>query len=136
MIRIVVDTNLLIAGRWKPESASNRVLDMCLEGVVQAVYSPKTKDENLFILGKVKAPKDYVDKVIRFYNASVHMTPKEKINVIKENQSDNRFLEVAVEGNADYVISSDHHLLDVKEYKGVKIIKPSEFIRIIEKMIP
>ncbi|MBU3924295.1 MAG: hypothetical protein KJ592_05235 [Nanoarchaeota archaeon] len=41
--------------------------------------------------------------------------------------------ECAVEGGVDYIISNDKHLLKVVEFEGIKIIRPEEFLRIIDK---
>ncbi|MFH1448410.1 MAG: putative toxin-antitoxin system toxin component, PIN family, partial [Candidatus Micrarchaeota archaeon] len=135
-IKIVIDTNLLIAGRWNRRSSSKRILDICLEGAVQGVYTPQIKDENLYILGKVKAPKEYLDKVIRFYNLSKRAKYEEKRVTASRDFSDNRFLEAALAGKADYIISSDRHLLELEEFRGIRIVKPSEFIKIIGDMVP
>jgi predicted nucleic acid-binding protein len=40
-------------------------------------------------------------------------------------------LECAVEGEADYIISGDRHLLSLKEYKGIKILIAKEFVELI-----
>ncbi|MFH1834716.1 MAG: putative toxin-antitoxin system toxin component, PIN family [Methanobacteriota archaeon] len=128
---IVLDTNLLIAGRWNPRSISMRILELVADGKVDAVYSPQIKDENLFILGKVKAPKEFLDKVLKFYDRSRIIRPEKRITASVDH-SDNRFLEAAVEGGADYVVSSDHHLLEVGEIEGVRIVKPSHFLKIIK----
>lgn len=125
---IVLDTSLLVAGRWNPGSSSNRILELVVKGGVDAVYSPEIKEENLFILGKVRAPKEFIDRVLRFYDRSRIIRPSKKINA-SVDPSDNRFLEAAVEGGADYVVSNDRHLLDLKEYAGVKIVRPTEFLR-------
>jgi len=129
-VKIVLDTNLLIAGRWKPASASNRILDLCIRGELCAVYTSQIKDENLFILGKVKPPKEFLDKVLRFYRKSIKVRPGKKISACPD-PSDNRFLEAAVAGRADYVITNDHHLLDLKEYEGIRIIRPGTFTRML-----
>ncbi|MFH1787758.1 MAG: putative toxin-antitoxin system toxin component, PIN family [Candidatus Altiarchaeota archaeon] len=129
-VRIVLDTNLLVASRWKRSSSSARILDLCIAGELKAVYTSQIKDENLFILGKVKPPKDYLDKVLKFYGKSVKLEAGEKITACPD-PSDNRFLEAAVAGNADYVITNDHHLLDLKEYEGIKIIRPGTFTRML-----
>lgn len=49
----------------------------------------------------------------------------------KEDSSDDKFLECAVEGGADYLISTDRHILALKEVLKTKIVKPAEFMRII-----
>ena len=42
-------------------------------------------------------------------------------------------MECAVEGSVDYVVTNDNHLLKLGEYKGIKIIKPKEFLKIIKE---
>ncbi|MGB9714982.1 MAG: PIN domain-containing protein [Thermodesulfovibrionales bacterium] len=51
-----------------------------------------------------------------------------KISVIKDDPTDNIFLECAIDGKADYIIFGDHHLLDLGNYEGIEIIKPKEFL--------
>jgi putative PIN family toxin of toxin-antitoxin system len=128
MPTVVIDTNLIIAGRWKKQSSSNRIIDMAISGEIEAVYTAEVKDENLYILGKVKAPKDYVDKILRFYRHSRKVYSERRITACRD-RADNRFLEAAIAGNADCIVSSDHHLLELKEFEGIKILKPGEFER-------
>ena len=54
------------------------------------------------------------------------VNPKEKVNVVKDDPSDNILIECALESNSKYIITSDKHLLNIKEYKGIRIIKPEE----------
>jgi len=68
MTRVVIDTNLIIAARYKPKSATSKIIDLCLEQRVLAVDSGKTKDENLFILQKVRPSAEYLHKIIKFYS--------------------------------------------------------------------
>ncbi len=57
--------------------------------------------------------------------------PNININIIKEKDSDNRILECAVEAQADYIVSGDKkHVLSLKEFEGIKIISPKEFLEI------
>jgi putative PIN family toxin of toxin-antitoxin system len=57
------------------------------------------------------------------------VTPPETIAVIK-NLPDNRILECAVVGGADYLISGDHHLTDLKTFGTINIVTPTEFLAI------
>ena len=54
--------------------------------------------------------------------------PEESIHVVEADPSDNKFIEAAVAGQADYIVSGDNHLLDLKEYKGISIITPRAFL--------
>lgn len=130
MVKIVLDTNLLIAARWNKISQSNAILDMCISGLLQAGYTSEVKKENLHILSKVRAPKDYMFKILKFYETATQVTSTKKISASIDD-ADNRFLEAAKAFDADYLISNDHHLLDLKEYCGIKILKPSDFTKII-----
>ena len=128
---VVIDTNLIIAARWNPRSSSNRIINGVLKGDIDAVYTSEIKNENLHILEKVKPPKDYLDKILKFYRISKKVTSDRRINVCPD-KADNRFLEAAVAGKVDYIISSDRHLLDLKEFEGVEILKPGDFERSIK----
>ena len=52
-----------------------------------------------------------------------------KIGIIKDDPSDNKFLECAVTVGADYIISRDIHILKIKEFEGIKIVSPELFVR-------
>jgi len=57
--------------------------------------------------------------------------------VIREKDDDNRILECALEGKAEYIISGDkRHLLPLGEYEGIRILSPDEFLRLIRKQPP
>ena len=48
---------------------------------------------------------------------------------MKDDPDDNKFIEAALEGKAEYIVTQDNHLLKIKEFKGIKIISPEEFIK-------
>jgi len=47
------------------------------------------------------------------------------------DQKDLMFIECAVAGNADFIVSGDHHLLDLKAYKDISILTPAQFLAIL-----
>jgi len=71
----------------------------------------------------------WIDLIVR---NSIIVEPKERINIVKDDQKDNIFIETAVAGNVDYIISQDNHLLKLKEFRGIKIITPEEFNKIYD----
>ena len=75
--------------------------------------------------------KEVKDTIERIKTKTIQVQPEVKISVIKGKDDDNRILEWAVEGEAQYIVSGDeHHILPLKEYKGVKILSPAEFLRL------
>jgi putative PIN family toxin of toxin-antitoxin system len=60
------------------------------------------------------------------------MTPGDlRLDVVRDDPADNRYLECAVEGAADHLVSGDQDLLDVQEYGGVRIITPKAFLDVL-----
>ena len=59
------------------------------------------------------------------------MTPGQlDIDAIPDDPSDNMILACAVEGWADFIISGDHHLTDLKIFQGITIVNPATFLKI------
>jgi putative PIN family toxin of toxin-antitoxin system len=50
------------------------------------------------------------------------------VNIITDDPSDNRYLECAVEGSADVIVSGDRDLLALGSYEGIAIVQPSAFL--------
>jgi putative PIN family toxin of toxin-antitoxin system len=131
-MKVVLDTNLIIASRFNPGSSSRKIIDLCSENKLEAVYTPQIKNENLFILEKVRPGPEFIHRVIRFYARARLVRPKERVKLC-EDPDDNKYLEAALAGKADYIISNDHHLLDHDGWRGIKIKRPGQFLRELEK---
>ena len=52
------------------------------------------------------------------------------VGVVNEDPTDDKFIECALAGKADYVVTGDHHLLELGSYQDFKIIRVSEFLQI------
>ena len=55
--------------------------------------------------------------------------PKQKVDIVKDDPDDNKVIECAIESSSDYILTYDRHLLKLKEYKGIKILKPEEILK-------
>ena len=73
-----------------------------------------------------RAPK--VGDCLKLETISALVEPELSLNVVAEDPDDNRVLECAVSGRADYVISGDRHLLKLKEHGGIPILTAREFL--------
>ena len=58
---------------------------------------------------------------------------KTKVNIVHEDPADNKFLECALEGDADYVVSGNEHLLTMKHYRKIRILSVREFLKLLGK---
>jgi len=130
--KVVIDTNVFVSGltfKGKPRE----VLDLIWRGDIEACISSFIFKELEETLKKdFSWDRDQIKHTIEKIKAkTILIQPKNKVSVIKENDDDNRILECTIEGKAQYLISGDRkHLLPLKEYRGIKILSPAEFLKL------
>jgi putative PIN family toxin of toxin-antitoxin system len=66
---------------------------------------------------------EIMEKVLFFVTL---VNPKEKVKIVKEDPDDDIIIDCALESNSKYVLTYDKHLLNLKEYQGIRIIRPEE----------
>jgi len=132
MLRVVLDTNVYISAilfGGKPEE----IRKLLKEGKIDVLISEAIILEIAEVLRRKFDWENWqisqvVDEIREIAALAV---PRQSISLIKDD-TDNRILECAVEGNAHYIVSGDkHHLLPLREYKGIKILNPNEFLRLL-----
>jgi putative PIN family toxin of toxin-antitoxin system len=69
-------------------------------------------------------------ETIRYFAEFV--TPNEDITAVADDPDDDKFLEAAVAGDVDYVVSGDQHLLDFDSFRGISIVEPRSFYELLE----
>ncbi len=135
MIKVVVDTNVLISGIFWEGNYCSQVIDAWRFGKITMISSIEIVKELVETLRdfKIQMPEEMINEwQNRIIENAVVVEPKEKLDVVKNDPKDNKFFEAALAGNADYIISQDRkHILSIKEYKGIKTILPEEFLKII-----
>ena len=72
--------------------------------------------------------KEYV-KIIESY--SIKLSPKDIPEKISRDEDDNKILQCGLDGNVDFIITSDNDLLVLKEHGSIKIVKPKAYLEII-----
>lgn len=135
MYAIVPDTNVLVSGSIVQHGNPAFILDSWRNEKVQIITSLEILAEfQRVMLEKFNAPQNEVEILNAFFIWKGKIVePKQKFNFIKEDPTDNKFLEVAVEGNADYMVSGDKDLLRLKNFMGIQIISPAEMVSILKK---
>ena len=61
--------------------------------------------------------------------AATFVKPTTRLDIIKEDPSDNMILECALVSNADFIISGDEHLLGLANFRGAKIVSAGFFMK-------
>jgi putative PIN family toxin of toxin-antitoxin system len=127
---VVFDTNVLISALLWPGSVPAQVVALARQGRVLAVISPALLEELRRVLRKKLGFEEEAAEAVLEAVAehSELVNPKQTLHVIREDPEDDRVLECAVEGRADAIVTGERHLLQLKEYRGVAILKPREFL--------
>lgn len=130
-MRIVLDTNVFISGIFFT-GPPYQILKAWRDGRVQLLVSPSILDEYRRIGAELALQFRNVD--LRAFldlltvQAEIVLAPTLP-PVIRDDPSDDKFLEAAVAGNASYIISGDKHLLTLSEFQGIQILKPRDFVQ-------
>jgi len=131
--KVVLDTNVYLSAiifGGKPR----KILSLGIQGKILFFTSSailleiadKLKDKFLWSNKKINETiKTIADtaKVVR---------PESKVDVVKDDPSDNKIIEAGIECGADFIISGDKHLLKIKKYENIKILGPSDFLKKFE----
>ncbi|MDB9314090.1 putative toxin-antitoxin system toxin component, PIN family [Spirulina sp. CS-785/01] len=131
MNRFVIDTNVIVSGLLFNNSAPFQVIKLAeQQGII--LYSEATLEELENVLNRPKFNK-YITLeerqvfLLKFISVSELVLIKDKIAVCRDSK-DNKFLELAVSGNANLMITGDLDLLVLNPFQGTEIITPDLFI--------
>ena len=136
-VKVVIDTNVLVSAVISKDSSPADVVRLAILGEIENYTSEDILAEVERILNSEKVlqriSSKHKDDIIRIYRLiSIKVSPKIRVNVIERDPSDNKFLETALEAKADFIITGDHHLLELREFRGVKILSPSDFLKLLQ----
>ena len=130
--KVTLDTNIIISALIFGGN-SKKIIEKLIKAEFRAFTSPQLVSELIEVL--IKKFK-FSDKMIMMLEAQIitlftTVYPAETINVARDTD-DNRVLEVAVESGSSIIVTGDNDLLDLKNYEGIKILNPKEFLDFIE----
>jgi len=135
-MRAVLDTNVLISAVIAT-GTPHKVVVAGYSGEYQIVVSVATLLEFRETLHKYPDRFDLSDREIqeevetlRYFAEFV--APDVELDVVDADPDDDKFLEAAVAGNAEYVVSGDQHLLDIDNFRGIDIVSPRTFYEIVQ----
>jgi len=128
-MRVVLDTNIFISSvlggalkvildSWKAGKYTLVVSDAIVHEYLDVINRPRFK----IAWQEVVSVTDYLLQLAEF------VTPAEQVLVIVADPTDNKFLEAALAGQVDFIVSGDKHLLDLKEFHSIPIITGREFL--------
>ena len=128
-MRVVFDTNIYISALAIPGSQAEQALSRILDGADTLLISKAILDELLSILaGKFSRDPESLSQVAVIVTEMAEVVkPKGRVKVFKDDP-DNRILECAEAGHADYIVTGDKEMLRLKQYRGTRLISLRDYL--------
>ena len=143
MLKIVLDTNVFVSALINPRGKPAQILNYVFESKVRLFTSPSIIEELERVLSYPKLVKrhglekqelkEFVSDLLSILSL---VEGKKAIELIAEDPADNNYLSCALDAKADFIVSGDIHLLNLREYEGIQIITPAQFLEMLEKEKP
>ena len=130
MIRVVVDTNVFISSFFGGNP--QKIMDLWKSGRITLCLSRPIIDEYIDVLKRMGLQNDReLEELLRLFAHGFHVlftakTPN--LNVVEKDPDDDKFIECAVALNSKFIISGDKALREIKDYMGIKIQSPKQFL--------
>ena len=132
-MRVVLDTNVFISGIFWEGNFCSKIIDKWKNREFELVSSIEIIEELLNTLKHFKIQLDE-ETIESWRNIIIERViiakSSERLDVIKEDPNDNKFLETAIAGKANFIITQDNHLLKVKKLNSIIILNPEEFLKL------
>ena len=133
-MNIVCDTNVLISGVLFSGHA-REILRLASRGVLINFISPDILREvdNVLRRSKFGLRPDHVLEIITLFKDTFEIViPSIRVQAIRSDSEDNHVIEAALAARAEFIISGDKHLLELREWQDIHLISPAVFM---EKII-
>jgi len=130
--KVVVDTNVFISGilfggnpRTIIEAWLSKKYIFCLSPELKAEILNKLQRKFFLPISAMQTIEEALDTNTKKY------IPKEKLFICKDTR-DNFLLELAQEAQADYIVSGDKLVLELKQHSKTKIISSKDFLKFLK----
>ena len=141
MLRVVLDTNVIISSVLHKKGIPSQLMEVWHNRKFQLVTSRKIIEEVIRVISEPR-----LKDAFRIRDERIHRLEKAlrknailasgNVNVtgaIPEDPSDEMFLSAAIVRKANFIVSGDKHLLNLKSYRGVTILTPRQFLDQLEQ---
>ena len=140
MLKAVLDTSVLVSAFLKHSGVNAKVLRQAKD-CFQLHLSEDILEETSRVLltyERIRKKYMYSDNEAREYLETLRIVAERvitvvpRIRVIKNDPQDDSVLACGLKSEADYIVSKDNHLRELKEYRWIKIVSTLEFLEIIK----
>lgn len=139
-MRVVLDTNVVVSRFMVPVGKSAQIIKHWEERRFTLLISKPLFEEYSKVMSykHIRRRHGLTDEQIEdalapFMEYALLVEPKVIVKAVGDDPDDDKLLECALAGGADYIISGDAHMLTLKEYETIKILSPAAFLLALEQ---
>jgi putative PIN family toxin of toxin-antitoxin system len=143
MLRVVLDTNQFVSALLNPEGPAFEILKASgLKGEkrYELVISDEILTEFKRVLSYPRIQKlhnwsqEKIELFIALLKESSHIDKSlSREKIVSEDPDDDKFFHLALKAGTQYIVSRDKHLLNIKEFKGITVLKPEVFLSALRR---
>jgi len=132
-MKIVIDTNLLVAYMFNKSSASTQIINLVEKGAVDVMWHRKVRNEAELITRKIgKAVPRVKIELDSIYKEENEVKELPNVGEVSRDPDDNKFLACAIAAKVDMIVSNDEHLLELKSFQGIPIYTSSQALKVLQ----
>lgn len=130
MIRVVVDINIFISSFFGGNP--HKIIDLWKSGQIILCLSRPIVDEYVNVLKRMGLQNEHeLEELLSIFAHGFHVlftTKTPTLSIVEKDPDDNKFIECAVALNSKSIITGDKALQEIKDYMGIKIQSPKQFL--------
>jgi putative PIN family toxin of toxin-antitoxin system len=138
-MRVALDTNVVVSATLIRSGNEDRTLRAWQRGILDLVVSPPILAEigRALLYDKIQKlqwmSEEEIVSLLEALGQESVLVPGHLTVAVSRDPADDKFLAAARQGQARYVVSGDKDLLAVKAYRGIRIVRPGVFLKILQK---
>jgi uncharacterized protein len=128
-VRAVFDTNVLVAA-FAAEGMCSKILTRGRKRQFHLIACPIILQEfNRVLIKKFSATRDEARSALRIVSEAIHsvVRPSHSLQSVCRDPDDDAILACALEARADYLVTGDVDLLELKVFRRIQIVTPRDF---------
>lgn len=101
------------------------------EEIVREFVQVMSRDELLIRFDHTLANVEELVKLLRKTSRMIKV--RSELRAVREDPADNAILNTAYDGRCEFVVSGDHHLLNLKKFRGISILSPKQMLDLLSR---
>jgi len=134
-MKVVLDTNVVVSGLLSPFNAPGEIMRMVASGALKLCYDARILSEyqSILLCQRFSFDRTHIEDLLQQIQTCGYLTTGKPLAERLPDPDDEPFLEVALRGEAQYLVTGKMRHYPAKKQQGIQIVSPREFLEIYRK---